>query len=112
VLLLHQFTVSNLQTPPVFLRAYLESRPVFFWEVRRQRFPPFWIDKELILRPEYRPTEVQDCLPDEETQISHDSDEDPNSEIDTEEDFDPEAVNEDQLVSDFEEDIDLVPNNN
>jgi hypothetical protein len=89
----------------------------FFREVRRQRFPPFWIDKELTLRPEYRPTEVQDCLPDEDTQISHDSYEDPNSEIDadlscSEEDFDPDAVNEDQLVSDFEEDIDLVPNNN
>lgn len=74
----------------------------------------------MTLRPEYRPTaEVQDCLPDEDTRISHDSDEDPNSGIDedpscsdTEEDFDPEAANEDQLVSDSEEDISLVPNNN
>ena len=92
----------------------------FFREVKRQRFPPFWIEKGLTLRPEYRPTaEVQDCLPDEDTRISHDSDEDPNSGIDedpscsdTEEDFDPEAANEDQLVSDSEEDISLVPNNN
>jgi len=68
----------------------------FFREVRRQRFPPFWIDKS-DLRPEYRPT----GSPRLSSRRRYTS-KDPNSEIDadsscsdTEEDFDPEAVNED-----------------
>jgi hypothetical protein len=92
----------------------------FFREVRRQRSAPFWIHEQLTLRPEYRPTETQDCLPGDDTEISNDLDEDPNIETvdenpscsDTEEDIDPEAVNEDQLVYDSEEDIDPTPDNN
>jgi hypothetical protein len=85
----------------------------FFREIRRQRVPPFWTDRQLTLLPEYQPTEAQATFLDGDVQ---DTDEATNNEdplgSGTDDDIDPEAVNEDKLVSDSEEDTDPASNSN
>lgn len=89
------------------------SDPIrFFREVRRQRVPPFWTDRQLTLRPGYQPTEGQIIF----SSGDLDSDETANNEdfsgFGTDDDIDPEGINEDKLVSDSEEDADPVSNSN
>jgi hypothetical protein len=98
------------------------SDPVrFFRNVRRQRSPPFWIDEQLILKPEHRPSELQNVALTTDERFSSDSDRDIDPETanenallgsDAEEDIDPEAINEDQLVSDSESEEDTEPSAN
>lgn len=57
--------------------------PLFFSGVRRQRSGPFWIDKQLVILPEYKKSEIRTDL---------------DSNSDSESDIDPEALEEDKLV--------------
>lgn len=56
----------------------------FFTRVRRQRVSPFWVDKHLVLRPEYRKTET----------VTHSD-----ADSDSESDIDLEDSQEDQLTA-------------
>jgi len=87
----------------------------FFRQVRRQRSPPFWVDEQLVLRPEFQPTENQDEHMSADTQMSQsDSDEIPNfetvddgsSDSGAEGDTYPGTIDEDQLLSDSGDDND------
>lgn len=94
----------------IFFYEPISDPVVFFREVQRQRSSPFWTHpKQLILKPEYRRLAMDDELsPDldksRDLEILDESVLDSDTE-EPEEDIHPEAINEDQLVSDSEEEI-------
>jgi hypothetical protein len=78
------------------------SDPVrFFREVRRQRSPPFWVDSQLVLKPEY--ASIQNATDQQPESASLDDDFD--AEEDEEGSIDPEGIDEDNLVSDSEGEV-------
>jgi hypothetical protein len=68
----------------------------FFREVRRQRSPPFWVDSQLVLKPEY--ASIQNAT-DQQPETAN-LDEDSDADEDEEDSIDPEGIDEDNIVSD------------
>jgi len=113
----HKLAVFNLQASGFMLYEPIVEPISLFLRVQRQRSPPFWVDEQLVLRPEFQPTENQDKYMPANTQMSQsDADEvtnfetvdDGSSDSGAEGDIDPGTIDEDQLLSDFGDDNDRV----
>jgi hypothetical protein len=68
----------------------VKDRVAFFSRIRRRRCQPFWVEKQLILHPEYRTSEIT---------TDHNSSSYSSSDSDSESDLDPDALEEDKLVT-------------
>ncbi|KAH8656329.1 hypothetical protein BGZ61DRAFT_500287 [Ilyonectria robusta] len=80
----------------------VSDRVDFFRSIQRRREPPFWTHAQLVLQPQYQPLQA-DTKADE----TNDVDMDGAVSIDSDEDFDPAIVEQDQLVELEEEGEDV-----
>ena len=60
----------------------------FFSEVRRQRYSPFWVDQQLVIRPEYRVEAIETSISNDIVGYDTDLDTDTDSSNESESDVD------------------------